>query len=97
MTDKNSWNSISGRPKQNIYIVEIQIELYHNLLKHNIQSWTQKKQPQTMTYVYESLCCYNNKIDKITNPITFLSFNLLEAFQRQSHYLHIHITIVKHP
>lgn len=48
MTDKNSWNLISERPKQNIYIVEIQIELYHNLLKHNILSWTQKKQPKTM-------------------------------------------------
>lgn len=54
MTDKNIWNLISGRPKQNIYIVEIQIELYRNLLKHNTLSWTQKKQPKTMSYVYES-------------------------------------------
>lgn len=35
MTDQISWNLISGSPKQNIYIVEIQIEIYRNLLKHN--------------------------------------------------------------
>lgn len=35
------------KQKQNIYIVKIQFELYRNLLKHNILSWTQKKQPQT--------------------------------------------------